>query len=187
MDAPQWMRKERFDVEAKLPDNSMDSNGDLIRSAVKQLLADRFKLTVVDETTMTDVLELTHPQSKRPAPGLRLAPPECQVPSDATPISGASSNCAGGIQRMSETHIALTASDLSPLLIRLSSATGRHVVDRTGLSGRYDIDLRWSDGPDGPSLVSAVQEQLGLKLVPARSPVRSLRITRADKLSSDRR
>jgi uncharacterized protein (TIGR03435 family) len=180
-DAPEWARKERFDVEAKLPDSAVDPNGDLTKVALKQLLADRFRLALVEETPIIEVLELTRMQNKRPA-GLRLSPPECQV----TPTSGGSSNCAGAILRMSETHLSLTASDLAPLLIRLSSATGRPVVDRTGLTGLYDIDLRWSEGPDGPSLVSAVQEQLGLKLVPARSPQRILRIAHIEKLSSGR-
>jgi uncharacterized protein (TIGR03435 family) len=66
---------------------------------------------------------------------------------------------------------------LEQLASRLTSsnAAGRVVVDRTGLKGPYDVDLYWSpertavSGPvppevDGPSLFTAVQEQLGLKL-----------------------
>jgi uncharacterized protein (TIGR03435 family) len=75
----------------------------------------------------------------------------------------------------------------------LSQLTGRIVVDRTGLTGTYDIDLKWSPTPDqlppgppppgfvpppidpnGPSLYTALQEQLGLKLENARGPVEVL-------------
>jgi uncharacterized protein (TIGR03435 family) len=60
--------------------------------------------------------------------------------------------------------------------------TGRPVIDRTGLSGAFDFDLQWTSGPvapaagtpaspdDGPSIFVALQEQLGLKLEPARAP-----------------
>ena len=53
----------------------------------------------------------------------------------------------------------------------LQSLTGRPVVDRTGLTGTFDIDLKWSaTGDDGPSIFTALQEQLGLKLEPSKGP-----------------
>jgi uncharacterized protein (TIGR03435 family) len=79
----------------------------------------------------------------------------------------------------------------------LSQLTGRVVVDRTGLTGGYDIDLKWTPTPDqlppgppppgveppsidlnGPSLFTALQEQLGLKLDSERGPVEVLVIER---------
>ena len=75
----------------------------------------------------------------------------------------------------------------------LSQLTGRLVVDRTGLTGAYDIDLKWTPtpnqlppgppppgveppqiDPNGPSLETALQEQLGLKLDAERGPVEVL-------------
>ncbi len=62
----------------------------------------------------------------------------------------------------------------------LQAMLGKPVVDRTGLAGRYDVDLHWAsmdlraegggDTSDGPSLFTAVGEQLGLKLVPHKEP-----------------
>jgi uncharacterized protein (TIGR03435 family) len=65
----------------------------------------------------------------------------------------------------------------------LQSLTGRPVVDRTGLTGTFDIDLQWTSGTigpavganppapdDGPSIFTALQEQLGLKLESTRGP-----------------
>jgi bla regulator protein blaR1 len=67
----------------------------------------------------------------------------------------------------------------------LSDSLGRRVVDQTGLTGRYDFSLTWT--PDnsaqavngssgsgqvlGPSLFTAIEEQLGLRLVPVKAPV----------------
>ena len=65
----------------------------------------------------------------------------------------------------------------------LEGPSGRYVVDKTGLTGRYDFELRWTpastpedthaESPDSgaPSLFTAVQEQLGLKLEPTKAPV----------------
>jgi uncharacterized protein (TIGR03435 family) len=63
----------------------------------------------------------------------------------------------------------------------LQSLVGRPVVDRTGLTGAFDVDLRWTSGTaspsgheaqadDGPSIFTALQEQLGLKLESTRGP-----------------
>ena len=75
----------------------------------------------------------------------------------------------------------------------LTQLTGRLVVDKTGLTGAYDIDLKWTPTPDqlpqgppppgfelpaidpnGPSLFTALQEQLGLTLDAERGPVQVL-------------
>jgi uncharacterized protein (TIGR03435 family) len=59
----------------------------------------------------------------------------------------------------------------------LSDATGRIVIDKTGLTGYYDVDLKWTpdedlaNGGSGPSLFTALEEQLGLKLVSKKAPV----------------
>ena len=76
----------------------------------------------------------------------------------------------------------------------LSGATGRIIVDKTGLTGRYDMDLKWTPDPtqgsagatfDGGSLFTAVQEQLGLKLDPQRAPVDVLVVYSAERPMED--
>ena len=62
-------------------------------------------------------------------------------------------------------------------IVGLSDAAGRIVIDKTGLTGNYDIALKWtltiaierSNAP--PDLFTAIEEQLGLKLVPTKAPV----------------
>ncbi len=66
---------------------------------------------------------------------------------------------------------------LSQLVTQLTQALGRTVENRTGLTGKYDFTLTWtpedqsSDSTAGTSLFTALQEQLGLKLSPAKAPV----------------
>jgi bla regulator protein blaR1 len=73
--------------------------------------------------------------------------------------------------------------------------SGRAVVDQTGLKGTYDFTLTWSEslasgagqesGTDAPSLFTAVQEQLGLKLVPTKAPVEVIVIDHIEKPSAN--
>jgi uncharacterized protein (TIGR03435 family) len=67
------------------------------------------------------------------------------------------------------------------LAAMLSDQTHRKVIDKTGLTGRADLALKWTDdvtaqqgGPDVISIFTAVEEQLGLKLLPSKGPVDTL-------------
>ena len=90
-----------------------------------------------------------------------------------------------------------TMGDFVSLLQR--AILDRPVVDKTGLSGRYDFDLEWApdetqfgggvpaasaDAPSAP-LFSAIQEQLGLKLVATRGPVDALVVDKAERPSAN--
>ena len=79
----------------------------------------------------------------------------------------------------------------------LAPLTGRFVIDRTGLTGPWDLDLKWTpdqvaaDRPagaqsDGTSLFAAIQEQLGLKLEAQRAPVDAIVIESAERPIEDR-
>src|ERR1035441_10317854 len=69
----------------------------------------------------------------------------------------------------------------------LTSILGRTVIDNTGLKGVYTVDLTWAadDQPSGPSLFTAVQEQLGLKLEARTGPIETLVVDSADKPTVD--
>jgi uncharacterized protein (TIGR03435 family) len=78
--------------------------------------------------------------------------------------------------------------EMSLLASYLSSITGRRVIDQTGLTGPYTFSLKWTpdDRPatgdtSAPSLVTAIQEQLGLKLESTKGPVEILVIDHAEK------
>jgi uncharacterized protein (TIGR03435 family) len=89
---------------------------------------------------------------------------------------------------------------LSQLANSLSMFTGRVVLDRTGLTGAFDANLTWTPDqmpqrppgapelpidPNGPSLFTAVREQLGLKLDSQKGPVEILVIDRAEHPTQD--
>src|SRR5208283_4735022 len=95
-------------------------------------------------------------------------------------------------------HLEVQGPDSVSLLAEeLSKEVGRSVVDRTGIAGRYDLTVKWTpddrvpsaDGSDasrsGPSLYTAIQEQLGLKLEPTRGPVEVLVIDHIEKPSEN--
>ena len=78
---------------------------------------------------------------------------------------------------MSPGKLSMHAYPMSALAASLSGAVGRLIIDKTGLTGQYDIDLTWAwrddpgSGDTGPSIFTAIQEQLGLKLEPAKAPI----------------
>ena len=82
--------------------------------------------------------------------------------------------------------------DLTILIDVLAETVERPVVDQTGLSGRFDIDLEWSivtsaapSNPDAVTVFTALQEQLGLKLEPSRGPVDVLVIDSVERPTPD--
>lgn len=84
----------------------------------------------------------------------------------------------------------ITSAAVTPAILRalLANVTGRVVVDKTGLNGWFRVDLEWSPeqtAADKPSVFTAVQEQLGLKLESTRELVDVLVIDTVDRLTSD--
>jgi len=90
-----------------------------------------------------------------------------------------------------------TGALMSRLAANLSPVAGRIVIDRTGMTGSYDFDLQWAptatavggvdaNAPaDGPSIFTALTEQLGLKLEAVRAPVDVLIVDKASKPEPD--
>ena len=121
---------------------------------------------------------------------LRAVPP-C-TPPPASPASPAR-RCGGfAVGGGSLKGIGVT---MTQLAAELPSATeGRYVVDRTGLSGTFDVNLTWNadalspttTSADSPaSIFAAIQEQLGLRLVSITTPIEVIVIDRADRPASN--
>ena len=162
---PGWARTEQFDIEAKmddevlaalqkLPDKEQQHQRQLMQQAI---LAERFKLKVHHEIKEQPIYDLVIAKGGRK---FKESPP-----------SEAQRMTAGG------NRIMVQGMSLDNLVGNLSGTTGRLVIDETGLTGNYDFELKWT--PDdqqgaadaGPTLFTALEEQLGLKLVPAKGPV----------------
>lgn len=170
---PDWIRTDRFDIEAKA--DGTPTQEQMLRM-LRALLADRFGLVARPEARPKPVYALVLARRDgQLGPGLRASDAACQSGPGTCPV------------RMQDG--ALTSMGLTmPRLASELSFVGRPVVDRTGLTGAFEVDLRWSPEaepggatPDAPSIFTAVQEQLGLKLEPSTGPVDVLVIDRAMK------
>jgi bla regulator protein blaR1 len=196
---PGWATSDRFDIAATMepsPAGSSDQ-GPRRRRLLRALLAERFTLVVHEERREMPVYSLVMARPDRTL-GERLRPFEGECgdssklgpPPDATfgmptsdPRKGPQWCMAfSGVGRLSAQGTAL--SDLATILARFP-AVRRRVIDRTGLTGRFDFDLEWTplvtptgvappDRPSsetGPTIFTALQEQLGLKLESAKEAV----------------
>jgi uncharacterized protein (TIGR03435 family) len=90
-------------------------------------------------------------------------------------------------------HVKVQGCTLKDLEPTFRFASGRTVIDKTGLTTRYNFELRWTpdgvspDSPEAsaPSIFTALQEQLGLKLVPSSAPLSVLVVDSAEKPSEN--
>lgn len=182
---PDWLDRDRWDIEAKAAEGAVAPRSrafdltetDTIALMVQSLLEDRFKLKAHQETREVSLYELTVARG-----GAKLKLSEDQTPPPAFVGGGGIARGGvlprGGISILGNGFEA-RAQSMAMLATVLSSLyAGRPVIDKTGLKGLYDIQLEWNrdaglisptgDGaisnPAGPSLVAAVEEQLGLKL-----------------------
>ncbi len=157
----------RFDINARAEGEAARSI-DEFRRMMQSLIAERLALTFHRESRDTPVYALVI--DKKGSKLLESAPE------------------APGILRMNGGgKISGSGATMAQLVNWFSNANGvdRPIVDRTGLTGRYDFTLQWSnalaqtDSTD-PSIFTAMPEQLGLRLEPARAPVEYLVIDRAE-------
>ena len=158
---PEWTREAQYDVQARA---GTDVTPDQTRLMLRSLLQDRFRLRARLERAEVPIHAMVLSRGDGGA-GPRLQPAaECAAPTCGRILSNPG--------RMTGRRVAL---DL--LATRLSPLVNRVVVNRTGLTGSFDLDLDWTpdSGPsfgnrDAPSLFTALEEQLGLKLESSRGP-----------------
>jgi bla regulator protein BlaR1 len=187
---PAWIGTERWDIEAKtdavqgrLPPGQ---SGALLRA----LIEDRFQLKTRRESQEMPVYSLVITKN---GPKLKPHPVD---PANAKP----SAIFGGGSGTFTDSSMAVLAA-------RLSEQLGRPVVDRTGLKGGYDFTLEWTPAPgegsaesiglppraeppsagdsNSPSIFTALQDQLGLKLESTKGPVDILVIDHVERPSEN--
>ena len=184
---PAWTNSSRYDISAKVIDGDPKLYKDLTqaqrRTLIANLLADRFSLKAHIEDKMLPMYELVlakdGPSFKESAP-LPPADPGKPMEKEEGRVSS------------SQRHFDGEGVKMSRLSGDLEEVVDRNVFDMTGLKGRYDLHLRWTpnDAPTAalsdtsdppPNIFTALQEQLGLKLVPAKGPVPTLVIDRIER------
>jgi uncharacterized protein (TIGR03435 family) len=187
--SPDWARDEAFDIIGRFPADAVPAED--YRRMIEKALIERFGLKTHREMREMSVYRLTMARpDRRLGPRLTLSSIDCeQWNAEKKPQWGAGSPSplAPGGRRpvcMSITNrrsITAGAFRISQLAARLESLTGRLVVDETGLTGYYDLDLEFAPtieaggnpapGDAAPSIFTALQEQLGLKLESNRQPM----------------
>jgi uncharacterized protein (TIGR03435 family) len=206
---PDWIAKERFDIVAKAehditpaPPGTTGPGQLMLRS----LLADRFKLTIHQEKRELPVYALVVARSDgRLGPQLQRSTVDCQAIVTAqlgrggpVPMVNGRPQCS---MRNAPGNLLGGGFPLSQLVTALSQFTQRTVVDRTGLTDNFDVELHWTPeqlltpppgapplppvDPNGPSLFTAVQEQLGLKLESTKDSIEVLVIDHAERPTPD--
>ncbi len=159
-DRPSWIAMEHFDISARAPGGAAPSK-EAFRQMLQTMLAERFHLRVHFESKEIPVYALTIANSghklKQPDPDSRV---------------GSTSAGPGKIEIIASHDTMLKLAD------QLSNSAGRPVVDKTGLQGMFAFRLQFNPSAtaesDLPSLPTALQDQLGLRLEPQNAPVETI-------------
>ena len=177
---PTWLSTERYDIVANIPEGATKDDFKLM---LADLLRDRFRLRFHMDSRIRPIYVL---RAGNTGPTLKpterrdddaTAPSVGGVDADGCPI--VSPNYKGMVSRPVPGMMCWTARDVSSadLARHLEQRVGRPVVDETGLAGRYDFKIRYqfsgrggdagADADRAPTVFTAVEEQLGLKLEPS--------------------
>jgi bla regulator protein blaR1 len=202
---PGWINSDRFDILAKsdrdaaeggpddmrkMSDAQMKTASEQMRAKLQALLADRFQLTIHHETKDAPVYALVIGKN-----GSKLKEAEVKEGDRRR------------MMRMGRSELNGEGAPIDLLTSTLSNVLGRPVIDHTGLKGNYDFKLTWTPDPgqaggpggppppgveappppdpNGPSIFTAVQEQLGLRLESQKGPVDMIVIDKVEKLSEN--
>jgi uncharacterized protein (TIGR03435 family) len=205
---PDWIGSERYDINAKASTEfqpSPDGPDRNLLLMMRSLLEERFKLVAHRETRELPIYELVVARADgKLGSGLHKSDIDCDAiaaairsgnrpprqPNEPPPcalMGGPARTLAGG-------------ATMTQLATNLSVRLERLVIDKTGLAGRFKFELAWTPDrmpteapppgippidPNGPSIFTALQEQLGLKLEPAKGPVDVLVIDRVEHPTED--
>ncbi len=186
---PTWANSAHFDVTAKIsdPDHSVldKLSHEQIGAMCRPLLADRFQLKVHTEIKTLPVYDLV---LTKEGPKFKPSPPLPEDPDHPTP-KGQHRNTTWQIDNGDLTALSIT---MNSFAVTLSDQINRTVIDKTGLTDAYDLKLKWTRDEDAdkapdngaadhpPGIFTALQEQLGLKLVPSKGPVTTLVVDHAE-------
>ncbi len=194
---PAWLYDEKYDIVAKVPPGTTKEQSNVM---LQNLLAERFKMTLHHVSKEFSAYELTvakgglklketaDPTAQAARPG--DVPRDAKTNSDGFPEIPPGTSGMRGDSRSGVTYLTFRAQPLSVLMFQLAAGLGTitgtnryamgHVVDHTGLTGKYDFNLKFAGriGPGGmdsapsldagadpaPDIFEALEKQLGLKL-----------------------
>ena len=176
LNAPAWTDTQHYDINAK-GEESTANQPNVMSQRLQDLLAGRFQLKLARETRELPVYHLV-------------------VAKGGSKLKESTAKEDDRFMQMGRGRITFKGASMSSLAVQLSQQLGRTVLDQTGLTANYDFTLNWTpetpsgpDGPkdapsadpNGPTLFTAIQEQLGLKLESAKGPVEVLVIASVER------
>jgi bla regulator protein blaR1 len=209
---PAWIDSARYDITAQASGEFAATEPGTVgpmNLMMQRMLADRFRLAVHTERRELPIYTLTMARSdRRLGPRIRTAAIDCQAAmnemmkqaqgSGAPPAPPQRPDGGPGCgMRMAPGSLTAGGTSMAALARLLAVPVGRLVLDRTGLDGGFDFDLEFtadppagaspapSQNPDAPSIFTALDEQLGLKLEAVRAPVEVLVIDRVERPSEN--
>lgn len=142
--------------------------------SVRAMLADRFSLRVHRETIEGSVYALV----------LAKSGPKLTAHTETPGVTG-----IGSSSRSGKASIEGSKASMAGLADHLAGKVGRPVIDKTGLTGEYDFRLEWASEQAAdstlPSLFTAIQEELGLKLESTKGPIEMIIVDKASKASEN--
>lgn len=195
---PAWVSRDRFDIVAKADGNPTQEE---FSRMLRPLLAERFRLVLHTEIRERPIYTLTLARRDRSlGPGLRPSTLDCAGPREQQPAGCDMLSVPGTLRAR--------GAPIAALLRMLTSWVEDHrdVTDATGLIGTFDMDMKWTPDrppgippdaspelaqalravdPNGASLITALQEQLGLKLVPGKDQSEVLVVDRVEPPAPD--
>lgn len=182
VEGPDWLNSERFDVVAKFPEalpKDRDKAAAMMQSMMQKMLADRFKLTIHRDQKTFSVYALIVGKN-----GIKFK----EVPDGDQHSQNSNNN-----------HYQGKCVNMPGFAGFLARRMDLPVLDFTGLKGYYDLTLDWvpearkpgdgtgdsSSDSSGPTLLMAVQEQLGLKLETRKAPIEILIVDHAERVPTE--
>ena len=195
---PSWIASDHYDIIGKLAGDQqiqfVPGQPNPIMIAMRGLLAERFKLKLHKETREMDVYNLVLIKPGVPGKELKQSATDCAAlaaarrgqPPPAAPPGPPGPNDPMPCGMMGLPGMIRAGSQpISGLASMLTNQTGRLVFDKTGLTGTWDFSVKYlfegrggqlppgvpAPDPDAPSIYTAIQEQLGMKLESSKAPV----------------
>jgi uncharacterized protein (TIGR03435 family) len=182
---PRWIGTDRWNIEAKAAGVPGRLPAEQQSRMIRALLADRFQLKV-------------HTEKKKRVPAYAL------VVLKNGPKLHENAGDPGPVVHVERGHMSFQKVRLAALTAQLTRQLGKPVIDMTNLAGEYDLVLDWVPEPgensaipgqpgppepasenNGPSIFTALQEQVGLRLAPAKAPLDVLVIDHVEKPSEN--
>lgn len=194
---PGWINTDRYDIEAKVEGPFTPGPAGMLqqRLRLQALLEERFNLGLHRDTRDLPIYELTIAKG-----GLKIQPLKDESclqpdPTHAGPGPGHQMNEYCGFGGFGRGSFMVTSTTMADLAKSFSMAVGRKVVDKTGITGTFRVNLTYvpdelnGPSPDsenaGPSIFTAIQEQLGMKLESSKGPVDVLIIDHVERPSQN--